>query len=236
MRTDLEGAIVRPFGESAIVIEFGDTVDPAVQRRVRDLTTRFDAAPPAGVLEVVPSFRSLLVEFDPDATDGDAILAALPRKGGGAAMAEPARWSVPVCVDAKAAEDAPAAAEALGLPVETVLERLLASELTVGMYGFVPGNCYMTGVDPSLTLPRRLKPRPPVPPSSLIIAVGQAVFLPVSMPTGWYVVGRTTAHMFDAGANPPVPFAVGDGVELRAVDPSEFDRLVRRADRGVARL
>ena len=230
----VEDATIHTFGESAVVVEFGDIVDPAIQKRVERLTAALDGSDVPGLLEVVPSFRSVLIEFDPDATDAATILAALPdtREGGG----EPQAWRVPVRVDAAVAEDAPEAAEALGITVDVLHERLLASELTVGMYGFVPGNCYMTGVDPSLSLPRRRKPRPPVPPGSLIIAVGQAVFLPVAMPTGWYVVGRTTARMFDVTARPPVPFAVGDAVRLRAVNEEEFDRLLERDDRGVERL
>ena len=228
-------AVLRPFGESALVVEFGDTVEPETQRRVRQLTARLDASAAPGLLEVVPSFRSVLIEFDPAVTDGEALLAALPDVEEDDAA--PARtWRVPVRVDAEAAEDAAEAAEALGIDVATLHERLLASELSVGMYGFVPGNCYMTGVDPSLSLPRRTRPRPPVPAGSLIIAVGQAVFLPVSMPTGWYVVGRTTARMFDVEARPPVPFAVGDRVRLRAVEPAEFAALMERNDRGVEAL
>ena len=222
------------FGESALVVEFGDTVDPLIQTRVAELTARLDASGAPGLLEVVPTFRSVLIEFDPDVTDGDTILANLPAAEARASSGR--TWQVPVRVDAEVAEDAAEAAAALNIDVATLHERLLGSPLTVGMYGFVPGNCYMTGVDPSLTLPRRTRPRPPVPPGSLIMAVGQAVILPVSMPTGWYVVGRTTARMFDARAEPPVPFAVGDRVRLRAVDPDEFETLRLRDDRGVQEL
>ena len=234
---NLDDATIHPFGEGALVVEFGDTVDPAIQARVHALAAVVDAAPPPGVLEVVPTFRSLLVEFDPDVSDAATILDEIAARGAGrgraGAEAPRREWVVPVRIDAEAAEDAGDAAGELGIDVATLHERLLASRLTVGMYGFVPGNCYMTGVDPSLTLPRRLKPRPPVPPGSLIIAVGQAVFLPVSMPTGWYVVGRTSARMFDPGSQPPVPFAIGDTIRLRAVRPVEFDALAARPDGGV---
>ena len=230
----VEGATLRPFGESALVVEFGATVDPAIQSKVHALTARLDASDAPGLLETVPTFRSVLIEFDPAVTDGETILANLPVAADERTAAS--TWRVPVRIDAEAAEDAPEAASALGVDVATLHERLLASPLTVGMYGFVPGNCYMTDVDPSLTLPRRTKPRPPVPAGSLIIAVGQAVILPVSMPTGWYVVGRTTARMFMPERTPPVPFAVGDAVRLHAVERQEFEALAEREDRGVERL
>ena len=232
------GARLIPFGEGAAVVEFGDRVDPALQARVRTLTARLDALSASGeapgLLDVVPTFRSVLLEFDPERTSPEAILRSLPP--GSDDAAPPREWSVPVRIDAEAGEDQEAAAADLGIAVAELRERLMARVLTVGMYGFVPGNCYMTGVDPALTLPRRLKPRPPVPAGSLIIAVGQAVLLPVSMPTGWYVVGRSPARTFDAGRNPPVPFAVGDRVRLREIDGSEFDRLAETADRGVEAL
>ena len=221
---------VRAFGESAIVVEFGDTVDPALQAQVAALTARLDASDAPGLLEVVPSFRSVLIEFDPDVTSGEALLADLPDVKAGTGGGR--TWQVPVRVDDEAGEDTAEAADALGIEVATLTERLLASTLTVGMYGFVPGNCYMTGVDPSLTLPRRRKPRPPVPAGSLIIAVGQAVLiLPVSMPTGWYVVGRLPrARMFDVdGRAAGAVHAVGDARNGCAPwMPAEFEAYWRR--------
>ena len=233
------GAVARGQGEGAVAIEFGDRVDPEAQRRVAALTAVVDRAAPGGLIEVVPTFRSALLVFDPMKTDQGTLLDALPPEGSEASGADATRgWRVPVSMDDAVAEDLPELADALGMSPEAVRERLLAAEMRVGMYGFVPGAAYLTGLPDELYVPRRPSPRTPVPVGSVIVAVGQVVILPVSMPTGWYVVGRTSARMFDPGAadrgEPPVPFAVGDRLRWEAVDADRLDAL-REEPRGGVR-
>ena len=139
-------------------------------------------------------------------------------------------FDVAVCFEGEMAEDLDIAAGDLSMARDEVLERLLASDLRVGMYGFAPGFAYLYGLDPALTLPRRATPRPPMPVGSLIIAAGQAGFTPVSLPTGWYVVGRTPALLFDEAAASrgdvaPVPFGLGDRLRLRTVDAATYRAL-----------
>lgn len=228
----LDGATLRASGEAAFVIEYGEAIDQAVGRRVAALCAALDAAAPEGFVEAVPTFRSLLILFDPDVTSREAILAALPPEGE-AAAAGGARWIVPASFDPQVAEDLDEAATNLGLPPDAVRERLAASRYQVGMYGFAPGYAYLSGIDQSLTLPRREKPRPPIPAGSIIMAAGMAVLASVSMPTGWYVVGRTALTLFDPEAEPMVPFAVGDRLTFEPVSAAELERLAARADGGM---
>ena len=232
------GAIARPSGESAVVVEFGDRIDPALQSRVAALTAALDAAPPPGAREIVPTYRSVLIAFDPRETTPQGVLRALPVEADRETGQSAARaWHVPVCLDDAVAEDLDALADVLDLTPANVRERLLAHPVRVGMYGFVPGAAYLTGLDPRLATPRRTTPRAPVPAGSLIVAAGQAVLLPVSMPTGWYLVGRTAARMFDPSAAergaPPVPFAVGDELRFEAVSETALQSLERDPRGGV---
>lgn len=212
----LDGAVIRPSGEAAFAVEFGDRIDPRLAERARALAAALDAARPEGLRETVPTHRSVLVIHDPDLDDPLSILAALP-EGAAAAGPEPARWRVPVCLEGAAAEDLAEAASLLGLAPDDLRARLLASDLRVAMYGFAPGLAYLSGVDPAATPPRRASPRRPMPAGSLIAAAGQAALASVSMPTGWYVLGRAAVRMFDPAGSPPVPFAPGDRIALRAV-------------------
>lgn len=230
--THLDGAVIRPAGEAAFVVEYGDTIDAEHGLRVAALAAAFDRANPVGLVEVVPTFRSLLVIFDPDATTREALL-AVPTAVAAAGPVSSARWSVPVALDGDAAEDIAEVATALGLTVDDIRARLAGSRCAVGMYGFAPGFAYLQGLDPMLAIGRRATPRRPMPAGSLIIAGGMAAFASVSMPTGWYVVGRTALTMFDPARTPMVPFAVGDRVELRRVSEAEIRALARRADGGV---
>ena len=211
----LDGAVIRPSGEGAFAVEFGDAVDPALARRVRALDAALAAAAPVGLREAVPTHRSLLVLHDPDMEDPPSLLSALPDTV--AEAPQPAAWGVPVCLEGDAAEDLEEAAGILGLSPGTFREALLDSELTVAMFGFAPGLAYLSGLDPALDLPRRAAPRPPMPAGSLIVAGGQAALASVPMPTGWYVVGRAAVRLFDPDRDPVVPFAPGDRIALRAV-------------------
>ena len=237
----LEGAAVRPCGEAAVVIEFGETIDAAVQQRAIRLADALDRLAPAGLRETVPTYRSTLIEFDPLLTDWPALLAALPLEPGAEVAGTGRHLEVAVCLDGECAEDLDEFARACDLSAEAVRARLTASELRVGMFGFAPGFSYLYGLDPALYVPRRTTPRPPMPAGSLIVAVGQAGFSPVSLPTGWYVVGRTPARLFDAGAassgnGAPVPFGLGDRLTLKPVDRAAFDALARAPERAVRQV
>lgn len=218
----LEGAVIRSSGEGAFAVEFGDAVDPALAERVRALDAALADARPEGLWEAVPTHRSLLVIHDPDLEDPQSLLSALPETA--PPPPEPASWTVPVCLEGRAAEDAEEAAAALGLTAGAVAERLAASRFRVAMFGFAPGLAYLSGLDPSLALPRRATPRPPMPAGSLIVAGGQAALASVPMPTGWYVLGRSAARLFDPEREPLVPFAPGDRIALRPVTEAALSR------------
>ncbi|MEM8854157.1 MAG: carboxyltransferase domain-containing protein [Pseudomonadota bacterium] len=231
----LEGAHIRPSGENAFVVEYGDVIDHAIGERVALLTNALDTVALEGVVEVVPTFRSVLVIYDPDVTDEEAILAALPDSADAPSAFGSAHFTVPVCLTGEAAEDLFEAAQELGLSEETMRERLLGATYTVGMYGFAPGFSYLSGVDPSLAIPRRRAPRPPMPAGSLIVAGGMAALTATSMPTGWYVVGQTAITLFRPTEDPMVPFAVGDALTFKEVSFDELARLKDDVDGGTVR-
>jgi KipI family sensor histidine kinase inhibitor len=229
----LDGATIRGSGEDAFVVEYGEVIDPAIERRFLALARAFDAARPAGLVEVVPTFRSLLVLYDSEAATEAALLDAVRDAPEHADTRNGRDWRVPVCMEGAMAEDIDAAADGLGLTAADVREIFLAGTYTLGMYGFTPGCAYFSGVDRRLAIPRRKTPRPPVAANSLIIAGGMANIMPVSMPTGWYVIGRVAVTMFRVDADPMVPFAVGDRLTFEPVSAGEIERLAGSGTGGV---
>ena len=209
----LDGATVRPFGEAAVALEYGDAIDPVVHGRVLAADRAVRAAAVEGVEEVVPSYRSLLLRLDPLVTTPETVLAALGGLDPSAEQVVGRR--VEVAVDFSRGEDLAAVAERTGLAgPEEVVALLTSVDLRVYLHGFAPGFAYLGGVPPALDLPRRSTPRPPVPAGSVLLAAGQAALCPTSMPTGWWVVGHTDMALFDATADPPVPVLPGDQVRL----------------------
>lgn len=211
----LEGATLRPSGLAGIVVEYGDTIDPSVHDRVLAADAAVRAAELPGLEEVVPSYRSLLLRFDPLVTTPDEVAAAL----GDVAPVDldHATRQVEVAVDFTGGDDLEAVAEQTGLgDVDAVVDLLTSVQLRVYLHGFAPGFAYLGGVPPALHVPRRATPRPPVAAGSVLLAAGQAALCPVAMPTGWWVVGHTDAPLFDPEGRPPVPFSPGDEVRLVA--------------------
>lgn len=232
--TDADAPVVRPCGEDAFVLEFGDRIDADIGRRVAAAARALENAAPEGLREVVPTFRSLLVLYDPErASEDDLVALAEPDADAGGSPS--ASWRLPVCLDGEMAEDLAAAAEGLSLSEDEVREKLLEGTYQVGMFGFAPGFAYLSGVHPSLAIPRRASPRPPMPVGSLIIAGGMAALTSMAMPTGWYVVGRSAITLFRPHETPMVPLSVGDTIGFRRVDEDELKRLGENEDGGLER-
>lgn len=217
-------------GECALVVEYGTSIDPALHDRVLALDTALTAAAPAGVIECVPTYRSLMVHYDP------LILAradlvrhiealALDTAGG----RQKRRWTIPACYDEAMGEDLAFIAERQGIPVADVIRLHTTTRFRLYMFGFAPGVAYLGGGPPELAIPRRTSPRDLLPAGSLIIAGGQAVIMTVAMPSGWYIVGRTPERLFVADREPKVLGSPGDEVTFEPVDLATYHALAARS-------
>lgn len=221
-----------PLGEAAWTVEFGDVIDPAINARVIGLADRVDALRAAGdllgVIEIVPTFRSLTVFFDPVKVDG-MVLAAILRELAGAGAARRARgrcWRLPACFDGDLAPDLEELAACQGMSPEAAVRLLTATEFHVYMIGFLPGFPYMGGLPAALDAPRLATPRKSVPARSIAIAAGLCAVYPWASPGGWRLVGRTPVPLFDAdSASCPALLAPGDTVRWQAVDRPTFDAI-----------
>ncbi|MGF1551744.1 MAG: 5-oxoprolinase subunit PxpB [Paracoccaceae bacterium] len=225
-----------PFGEAALLVEFGEAIDRRLSRAVLALDRALAAAEPiAGVVETAPSFRSLLVTFDPLATDAQAVETAIRERLSGLDAGEaPAsrRWRLPACYEGDLALDLDEVARTAELTTAEVIERHAGAEHHVYMIGFLPGCPYLGDLDPALDRPRRAEPRTAVPKGSVAIAVGLTVVYPVTSPGGWHVLARTPVGLFAASAEPPALLSPGDGVRFEPVGRAEFDRLEKAVAAG----
>ncbi len=221
-------------GEAALVVEFGAVVDPAVNGRVLALDAALSAQPPPGLSETVPTYRSLMIHYDPlvlaRADLVQAIQDRLPRAGAGQRAGR--CWRVPCCYDPAFAEDIAAVAERAGLDVAAVADLHAGAEYRVYMYGFAPGFAYLGGLPEGLAVPRRPSPRPPHPPGAVMIGGGLAAIGTFPMPTGWYVLGRTPERLFAEGRDPAFLIESGDTLRFEPVDAAAFAALERRAAAG----
>src|SRR5262245_39801663 len=189
----------------------------------------------AGLVESVPTMRSLMVTYDPLATSrvtlepalSDMIEHGLPAEGTGREV------TLPCCYDdPEFAPDLAEVAGRTGKSPEQVIAGHLASAFKVYVLGFMPGLAYIAGLDPSLVLPRRAEPRVRVPRSSVGIAMNMTTIYPFESPGGWHLIGRTPLWMFDQRREQPVFLAPGDRVSFQRIDRAAFDYISRAVEVG----
>jgi KipI family sensor histidine kinase inhibitor len=194
---------ILPYGPRAVLVEF-DALE-----QVLAAAAHLRVLAPAGVREVVPAARTVLVEHD-EAFDRSALaglLAAAP------ALAAAAGPLVAIDVTYDGADLAEVAGRC-GLTADEVVAIHSGAEYTVAFCGFLPGFAYLHGLPAELRLPRRATPRPQVPAGSVAVAGEWASVYPSSSPGGWHLLGTTGAELWDDDRDPPSLLAPGDRVRF----------------------
>jgi inhibitor of KinA len=221
-----------PLGDSAWTVEFGDRIDPSLHARVMGLNGALhaarDAGTLAGIVDLVPTFRSLTVHYNPLAVDGELLRTRLLQMAEAAdsTTSEGRHWLLPVCCDAELAPDLERLAEAKGMAPEGVIALLTAATYRVYMIGFMPGFPYMGGLPPQLAMPRLANPRKVVPARSLAVTGEMCAVYPWESPGGWNLLGRTPVPLFEAAEEAaPALLESGDQVRWRVVDRAEFEHI-----------
>ena len=217
--------VVQPVGDTAVLLNFGSSIDPAVFDHILALEAALLANPPPGLVETVPAYATLLIILDPLVTDADAMArAALALRG--ATIAAPLNGTlhhIPMCDDADLAPDLADAADRLCITPDALIDTHTATEYRVYMYGFAPGYAYMDGVAAALHLPRKAVPVRSRPPGTIMIAGGQCLITTLPMPTGWWVIGATRVAVLRPDAAQPFLFQPGDRVRFTRQARADFD-------------
>ena len=234
-------------GDTAWTVEFGEVIDPVLHGRVLGLAGALEAqcealttgrraveSPFAAVVDVVPTFRSLTVHYDPLRCDGQRLgeELLLLAHSTGSAGARGRQWRIPVCFDDDCAPDLADLAQSKGMAREAVIALMTRTEFQVYMIGFMPGFPYMGGLPAELQMPRLSSPRKAVPERSLAVAGEMCAVYPWESPGGWRLLGRTPVPMFEAGDSQPALLASGDRVRWQAIDRATYLEMERAGQAG----
>jgi inhibitor of KinA len=221
-------------GETALVVEFGTSVDPEINDRVLALDDAMTRRALNGVRETVPTYRSLMIHYEPLLIDRDALIQAVREIETGPALTHPPEslWTIPCCYDPEMGEDVGTVAEMTGLTPERVVALHTGATYRVYMYGFAPGFCYLGGVPRELAVSRRASPRPPHPANTVLLGGGLTLVSTFSMPTGWWLLGRTPERLFALERDPIFLVSVGDALRFEAIDRATFTTIDARAAAG----
>ena len=227
---------ILPAGDQAFVVEFGDTIDPDTNRRVHDLALRIEALDLPGVLETVPTYRSLLVSYDPLVAAPDELQQAIREigsDGGGDEPAGPRVVHLPALYGGEYGPDTEFVAQHAGMTSQEMISVHSGADYLVYMMGFSPGFPYLGGLDERLATPRLDSPRAEIPAGSVGIAEGQTGVYPVASPGGWRIIGRTPVRLFDPSLDRPTAISAGDYVRFVALEGvEEYQEVEQRVREG----
>jgi KipI family sensor histidine kinase inhibitor len=223
-----------PSGDAAITVEFSRNIDDAASRRVLALDRAMAAAPVPGVTETVPTYRSLLVHYDPLRIDFDSLgekltaLALLPVP----AATKARRWRIPVVYGGEHGIDLEDVAKTLETTPDDIVARHVAGDYRVAMIGFTPGWSYLSGLADFLQMPRRKNPRLLTPAGTVSIGGVQTGVQCLAGPSGWHLLGRTAVRTYQLHRDPTFLLEPGDRVTFSAVDAKTFAAQDRAAEGG----
>jgi KipI family sensor histidine kinase inhibitor len=221
---------VLPAGDTALVVEFGEGIDRQLSTLVLALARRLDEIRLPGVVETVPTFRSLLVHYDPFVLPAAALTGHIAELVEGLQITEQVSrlWRLPACYDAEVAPDLGDVAARVGLSPAQVIERHCAPTYHVYMLGFLPGQAYMGDLPLDLELRRRDTPRGRIPAGSLAIATTMTCIFPLETPCGWHVIGRSPVPLWRRRPPASALLAPGDKVCFAPVSLREYEELAAR--------
>ncbi len=221
-------------GDTALVVEFGDTIDREINARVLALADRIADAKIPGIVEMVPTFRSLMVHYDPCVLRFVELGIQVRRLMEGLTAVGHAHrlWVLPTCYGGEHGPDLDEVAQRTGLSPAQVVEMHAAVTYHVYCLGFLPGWPYMGDLDERLALPRREIPRIKVPMGAVCIAQRMTGVYPLESPGGWHLLGRTPVRMFDTRRAEAVFFEPGDKVRYQPISAAEYARLDTEAMAG----
>lgn len=223
-----------PSGDSAITVEFSRNIDDMANRRVLALDQTMAREPIAGVIETVPTYRSLLVHYDPEKIGFDALSEKLTALGQLPipASSRTRRWRVPVAYGGEHGVDLEDVAKTLDTTPDEIVARHAAGDYRVAMIGFTPGWSYLSGLDSSLHMSRRQNPRLLTPPGTIAVGGTQTGIQCLAGPSGWHLLGRTPIRTYQLHRDPTFLLEPGDAVTFSVVDHKTFAEQDRAAEAG----
>ncbi|ASI98963.1 5-oxoprolinase subunit PxpB [Thermococcus celer] len=223
------GPVIKPLGDSALLISFGEAIDEETNGRVHALARAIEGANFEWLVEVVPAYSSLAVIYDPLMAGLEEVEGAIETLFGVPQVSSEGRLvEVPVLYGGAHGPDIEFVARHNGLSVDDVVDIHSKPTYRVYFLGFLPGFAYLGGMDGRIAAPRLERPRLRVPAGSVGIAGNQTGIYPLESPGGWRIIGRTPLRLFNPGKEPPTLLRPGDRVRFRPIDGSEFVELYER--------
>ncbi|MHC1761848.1 MAG: 5-oxoprolinase subunit PxpB [Negativicutes bacterium] len=224
-------------GETGLVVEFGNKIDPVVNTRVHTLSRHIEKECGRLIEAVVPTYRSLLVYFDPTQIKRQTLVdnirkiaAEFQEDAVETTAAQIVR--IPTLYGGEAGPDLEFVASHNQMSVEEVIRVHTSVPYRIYMIGFTPGFPYLGGMSEKIAAPRLKTPRTCIPGGSVGIAGTQTGLYPVESPGGWQLIGRTPLKVFDPSNEHPFLYSAGDYLQFEAITTAEYARILDEVQQG----
>ena len=205
-------------GDTSVCVEFGNEISEPINAQIRAFNIALSSSSIPGIVETVPTYRSLMVHYDPEVIRYAPLMEKLKGLLGQLdkiTILPSEVLEIPVLF----------VAEHAGKTEEEVIKIHTSTEYLIYMLGFTPGFTYLGGMDEAIATPRLKTPRVKIPAGSVGIAGSQTGVYPIDSPGGWQLIGRTPVRMYDAGRETPILPQAGQYIKFYAIDQAEFDKI-----------
>jgi len=215
-------------GDRGLVVELGAAIDPEINRKVREISVSLEETPIVGVTEVIPTYRSVLICYDPVRINPERLRKEIldrERSLDKLEIPPPETTEIPVAYGDEFGPDMEFVAQHNRLSPEEVIQIHSSGTYLIYMIGFTPGFPFLGGLSEKLFTPRLENPRQSVPAGSVAIANNQTGIYSLDSPGGWRLIGRTPIKVYDPTRSPPIILKAGNYLRFKRISRDEFQEI-----------